>query len=181
MRKSSASKEESIRHHTSGGIFEVGSDYEQYSVSSANRFIKYIGKNPVVDLGCGDGAGTQVFVANGNPTTGVDVNKDKLDRVKGAKTVLTDFVSFLNKPVENIFMHHALEHYVDPDTVLKLIAKHLKPGGYCYIAVPKGGMVNSSHHVAFDGIEEIIPPGLEVIETGEMTDGWEEYYVICQK
>lgn len=181
MKKINLTKEESLDRASGGGIFEVGSDYERYSVTSAKRFIEYIGKKPVVDMGSGDGAGTQVFVANGNPTTAVDINKTKLKRVKGAELVHTDFVSFLNKPVENIFMHHALEHYVDPEAVLQLISKHLKPGRYCYIAVPKNDEPHSSHHVAFESVEEIAPPGLKVIDSGETEGEWEEYYVICQQ
>lgn len=180
MRTSSLTPEETIERASGGGIFEVGSDYEKYSVASANKFIQYIGKKPVVDLGSGDGAGTQVFVANGNKATAVDVNKAKLHRIEGAELVNTDFVSYLNKPVDNIFMHHALEHYSDPPRVLKLISKYIKPGCYCYIAVPRNDTVHDSHFAAFDSLEEIFPPGLEIVESGETEGEWEEYYVIAK-
>lgn len=178
---SSASPEDSIRANANGGILEIGSEYEKYSVNSANRFIEYIDKQPVIDLGCGDGAATRVFVANGNPTTGVDVSKRKLDRVEGAKKVNTDFVNFLSKPVDNVFMHHSLEHYVRPGEVLGLIAKWLKPGCYCYIAVPMGGLIHSTHFAVFDAVDELLPPGLEIIKAEEITDGWGEYRVIARK
>lgn len=174
------SPDDSIRHNLEAWCFEVGSGYEKHSIRSAKKFIEYIGKRPVVDLGSGDGAGTRVFVENGNPTTAVDINLEKLERIKGAELVNEDFLTYLNKPVENIFMHHALEHFVGYQEVLDRIAEHLK--GYCYIAVPKGDQPHSVHHVAFGSVDEITPPGLEVVESGESDNtDWPEFWVIARK
>lgn len=176
------SPEESIRQNLDTWCFEVGSQFEEYSVKSAERFLKYIKKQAVIDLGSGDGAATRVFIENGNPTTAVDINQDKLDKIIGAKKVQADFVSFLSKPVDNLFFHHALEHCPNPDEVLELIGKHLKKDKYCYIAVPKNDHPHSVHHVAFESLDEIIPPGLEIIEGGESDNPtWPEYFVIAKK
>lgn len=184
MKKADMSKEDSIKDNLKGYCFEVGSDYEKYSRQAAELFITHIGRKPVVDLGAGDGAGTRVFVEHGNPTTAVDINPVKLNRIKGATLVNEDFETFLTKPVDNIFFHHALEHYTEPEKVLAKIAKHLKPGSFCYIAVPKGDHVHSVHHVAFENIEEIMPPGLELIDAGETDEGewlWPQYWTITKK
>lgn len=174
------SPEDSIQQNLDGWCLEVGSAYEKYSVKSAKKFIEYIGREPVVDLGSGDGAGTRVFVENGNPTIAVDINPTKLEKIKGAELVNEDFLTFLNKPVDNIFMHHSLEHFVNYQEVLDRIAEYLK--GYCYIAVPRGDHLHSVHHVAFESVEEIIPPGLEVVESGESDDSeWPEFWVIARK
>lgn len=181
MKRSNVSHDESIEQNLAGWCFEVGTEYEHYSTESAKRFLKYVGNEPVVDLGSGDGAATKVFVENGNATVAVDINPTKLERVNGAVKVLEDFVTYLQKPVDSIFMHHALEHYVNPEEVLELISKNLKPGCFCYIAVPMNDNPHSVHHVAFESVEEICPPGLRVIEAGELHKNWSEYYSITYK
>lgn len=181
MKKLNLSPQESIDENKDVWCYEVGTDYENYSIASAEEFITYIKKQPVADVGAGDGAATKVFVQNGNPTTAVDINSQKLDKVKGAKTVLGDFVSYFSKPVGNIFLHHSLEHYADPETVLTLIGKNLKRGCYCYIAVPKGDTPHSVHHVAFEGLEELYPPGLKIILSEERDEPWPQYVMIARQ
>lgn len=181
-RKQELTHQESIQDNLEKWCFEVGTIYENHSIKAATKFIKYIKKSPVVDLGAGDGAGTGVFIKNSNHTTAVDINPEKLMKIKGATLELTDFLGYLKKPVDNIFCHHALEHYVDYEKVLKAIGKWLKKGCYCYIAVPKNDTPHSVHHVAFDSYKEIIPPNTELIEHGESDDmAWPEYYVIVRK
>ena len=177
----SISHEESIVQNRNTWCLEVGSSYEEYSVNSANRFIKYIKKQPVVDLGSGDGAATNVFIKNGNKTTAVDINPEKLNCIDGAIKVETDFLTYLTKPLDNVFMHHALEHYVNYQQVLDAIGKYLKKNKYCYISVPKNDHVHSVHHVAFDSIEEIIPKGLELVASGSTDGAWQEYWIIARK
>lgn len=181
-RKQELTHDESIQDNLDKWCLEVGTVFEGHSVKAANKFLEYIKNSPVVDLGSGDGAGTNVFVKNGNPTTAVDINPEKLINIKGAKLQLTDFLGYLKKPVDNVFCHHALEHYVDYEKVLEAIGKWLKKGSYCYIAVPKNDEPHSVHHVAFDSHKELIPPKTEIIEYGESDDmSWPEYYVIVRK
>ncbi len=117
-----------------------------------------------------------------NDTTAVDINSTKLSKIKGAKTVQADFMTYLNKPVDNLFFHHCLEHCPNPEEILELIAKHLKKGSYCCIAVPKDDTPRSVHHVAFDSVEEICPPGLEVVEAQESdVPYWKQYIAITRK
>lgn len=182
MRKQNKSHEDSIQENLDVWCFEVGTNFENYSIEAAQKFIKYIGTEAVSDLGCGDGAATKVFVANGNPTTAVDINPDKLDKIEGAKKVETDFLTYLSKPVGNVFLHHSLEHYAYPEKVLSLLAKNVKKGAYCYIAVPKNDNPHSVHHVAFDSADELIPEGFEVIDISESdTPTWPEFAVITRK
>lgn len=181
MKTANLTPDESIDQNLSTWCFEVGSEYEAYSIKAANDFIKLIGKAPVVDLGCGDGAATQVFIDNGNPTTAVDINPEKLVKVK-ADVELTDFVTYLSKPVDNIFLHHSLEHYSDPKTVLKLIGKNLKPGCHFYIAVPKGDNLHSVHHAVFESVKELYPPETEILISREdNSPHWKQYVVVGRK
>lgn len=182
MRKLNVNTQQSINENLETWCFEVGTHYESYSKHAAERFISYIGNSPVVDLGAGDGAATKVFVANGNKTTAVDINAEKLGKIKGAKVVQADFVSYLSKPVDNVFMHHSLEHCPNPEEVLALISKWLKKGCYCFIAVPKDDTPHSVHHVAFDSVDEIQPPGLELVESIISNEKeWKQYIVIARK
>lgn len=156
-------EEESIRQNLENWCFEVGTTFEAGAKESARLFLEYIGKEPVVDLGCGDGAAISVFTENGNKVTAVDINPEKLNKVQGAKKVQQDFLTFLTKPVDNIFMHHSLEHFVNYEEVLKRISKHTK--GYCLIAVPNNDHVHSVHHVQFETVDDIIPPNMEQVKT----------------
>lgn len=182
-RTSGTSPEDAIQGNLGQWCYEVGSDYEEFSRKSAEKFIGYIGKKPVVDLGAGDGAATNVFVANGNPTTAVDINREKLDRIHDALTLEKDIVGFLEHyEVGNIFMHHVLEHIPNYQEVLDLIGKYLKKGRYVFISVPKGDKPHSVHYVAFDSVTEIMPPGLEVVESWDSNDpGWPEFGIIARK
>lgn len=182
MKISDISAEDSIEQNLNTWCFEVGSVFEQYSIKSAHRFLPYIKKKPVIDLGAGDGAATKVFIENGNKVTAVDINQSKLDKIQGGTVVKEDFLTFLSKPVDSIFFHHALEHFSKPQKVLDAIGKHLKKGCYAYIAVPKGDTPHSVHHVAFESVEELVPSNTEIIESGEVSTGeWPEYWVIVRK
>lgn len=174
--------EDSINDNLEHWCYEVGTHYEEFSKESAKRFIAYIKKQSVIDLGCGDGAATKVFIKNGNPTTAVDINPEKLNKITGATLVNKDFLTYLTKPVDNIFCHHALEHFVDYQQVLDRIGKYLKKGKYCYIAVPKNDKPHSVHHVAFESIDELLPPGLTLIDSGESDNKtWPEYWLIARQ
>lgn len=175
---------ESIEQNLAQWCYEVGTNYEEYSKQSVQRFIKYIGKQSVTDLGAGDGAATKEFIKNGNKVTAVDINKDKLKHVdQRADIICNDALSYLKYiTLGNVFCHHTIEHIVNYQEVLDTIAKKLQKGKYCYIAVPKGDHIHSVHHVAFDSVDEIIPPGLEVIEKWELDDNsWPEFGVIARK
>lgn len=182
-RTAKVTSEDSIQENLNTWCFEVGTEYEEYSRQSVARFIKYIGKETVIDLGAGDGAATNHFAKNGNKVIAVDINPHKLSEIKTAwHIVKQDFVTYLSKPIQHhIFMHHALEHCIDYDTVLELIGKNLAKGKYCYIAVPKDDTPHSVHHVAFDNAEELVPPNLEVIELIAHNQPQKEYIAITRK
>lgn len=181
MKRLNLTPEESMHQNLETYCFEVGSEYEEHSIEAAKHFIEYIGKKPVVDLGAGDGAATKVFVKNGNPTTAVDINQHKLDKIKGAKTIKQDFLTYLSKPVDNLFLHHCLEHFVNPEEVLKLISENLKKGCYVYIAVPKDDTPHSVHHVAFESLQELYPPNLKIMEVrASDKPTWKQYIVIAR-
>lgn len=169
MKLANLTKKESIANNLANFSFEMGSQYEQNSINSVNLFLSYIPSyNQVTDLGAGDGAASRQFMELDWEVTAVDINEEKLRSMPDAiTTVKEDFVTYLKKcdddSIPNIFCHHALEHYVDPEAVLKEIGRVLRPGGLCFIAVPAGGELESVHHVVFESADEIVPPGLEVV------------------
>lgn len=173
--------DESIKQNLETWCFEVGTHFEGYSIAAANEFIKYIGKQRVADVGAGDGAATKVFRKNGNPTVAVDINVHKLAEI-GGETEVADFITYLSKPLDNIFMHHSLEHYSDPATVLRILGDNLKQGKHFYIAVPKGDSLHSVHHAVFESLDELYPPRTEILEAREDNDThWPQYVVIGKK
>lgn len=183
-RKLDIDYKESVRQNLNEWCFEVGTEYERYSREAAEKFIEYIGKQSVVDLGAGDGAATKVFLENGNKVIAVDINKEKLSKIdQRADIICQDIKEYMKFVVlKNVFLHHTLEHIVDYQEILDQIGKKLVKGGYCYIAVPKDDKPHSVHHVAFDSIEELCPPGLEVVEQYESNvPYWKQYVVIARK
>lgn len=181
-RTSQITSENSIEENLNTWCFEVGTEFEEYSRKSVEKFINFIGKETVIDLGAGDGAATNHFAKNGNKVIAVDINAHKLAEIKTAwRVVEADFVTYLSKPIKHhIFMHHALEHCIDYNKVLELIGKNLAKGKYCYIAVPKDDEPHSVHHVAFDSAEELIPTGLDTIELIAQDEPQKEYVAITK-
>lgn len=153
--------EESIKGNLGGWCFEVGSEHEPHTRENAELFSQYLTNNKVVDFGAGDGAANKGF-PQGTEITAVDINQEKLDKNTAQTKINKDFVTYLKDvdSVDNLFMHHTLEHYVDYQTVLDLLAKKVK--GAIFIAVPARDEVHSSHHVSFGSVDEIVLPGFDI-------------------
>lgn len=172
--------EESMEEQLREFVLEAGTHYANSSRTAVERLLTHPITGKVVDLGCGDGAATAFF---GNmEVVGVDINQQKLDLNNLADTVNQDIVGYLREQdddsIDNIFSHHALEHLPNPQIVLDLIAKKLKPGGYIYLEVPANDHIHSVHHATFDSPDDLLPEGLERVEWGS---GHDEHYVIARK
>lgn len=183
MEKSNYSPEESIEHNLRTFTFEVGSQYEVFSRDSVELFDRYITSKRVIDLGCGDGAATKRFLELGYDVTGVDINNAKLMCMPDkAILIRTDFVTYLktlaDNSQDNIFCHHALEHFSQPEVVLAEISRVLKPGGWWFCAVPRNDGIYSVHHASFENVNELIPPNCQLVFQDHNEAGWR---VICQK
>jgi len=96
----------------------------------------------ILEIGCGFGD-LLVFLEPDFRTFGTDVSpeaiqsaKQKLHhtnlRVLPAEKTLT----LLSRPFDTVVACHVLEHLKNPDTVLGIIAKSIKPGGSLFVVMP---------------------------------------------
>lgn len=178
------SHEQSIKENLAVYTLEVGSSFEAMSIEAAQFLDRYTTVKQVVDLGCGDGAAFNEFTRLGYKVTGVDINPEKLKQIKGY-TVCNDFITYLkhlkSDSVENIFSHHALEHYPFYEQVLAEIARVLKPGGYSLIICPYEGGFRGTHHAVYSDPEHLLPPGFEPIITERKTRQEPEVWALGRK
>lgn len=161
--------------------FEVGTIFENHTKDLAKEYRKYIVGDEVVDLGSGDGAANKGF--KGLKITAVDINQDKLDKNTAQTKVCQDFITYLKgvESIPNLFMSHTLEHFVDPESVLKLLDKKVTKS--IFIAVPARDTPNSVHHVAFDSVDEITLPSftVEKAEERQHADLYEYVFIGVKK
>ena len=108
----------------------------------------------VLDVGCGQGVGLEVFKAAGLNPVGITLGDDaQVCRAKGFQVVEMD-LSFLDFPdgrFDLVWCRHALEHSVFPFFTLSEMHRVLKPGGVLYVEVPApdtacGHQTNPNHY-----------------------------------
>lgn len=177
----STTPEESMRQNLETWNFEVDTVFQNHTIEGAKLFLKYMKGDTVVDMGAGDGAANRAFKKL--HVTAVDINEVKLEKNTAQTKVCKDFVTYLDEVdgIDNVFMHHALEHYVDYGQVLELLAEKVK--GYVYIAVPAREGIHSVHHVAFEGVGELELPGFKTLLAKERKYGnlYEYVYIGVKK
>ncbi len=102
-------------------------------------FYSRSGTGRLLDLGCNEGRGLLIYKKNGFEAEGVELNEvaAKEARSKG-------FLVF-TMPLEEldpeylydvVVLSHVLEHSIEPDTMLKHVARLLKPDGQVWISCP---------------------------------------------
>lgn len=186
MIKSEISHEESVKENLETWCYEVGTRFEEVNKDAVQDFISFLHplEKTVYELGCGDGAAGKEFVKNGFITYGIDINQEKLDKYPGIR-IRYDIFDLLKKYADNsltnIFTHHALEHMINADEIIKEISRVLRPGGTYYAIVPAKDYLHSVHHVVFESVEELLPPGLEVLELKEQFRSEAEYKCVARK
>jgi len=155
---------------------EVDTPFAELAESAAREYMPYVKGNHIVDLGCGEGVATKVFLDNGFEVTAVDIHPEKLAMVDDrAKKLQLDMLEFLQQNnFTNVFCHHALEHTPQYQAVLKLLSK----AKTCLIVVPALDTVHSVHYVAFADKKDIIPPKSNVVLNEQRERHTHEYWCI---
>ncbi|MDB5441678.1 MAG: Methyltransferase type 11 [Phenylobacterium sp.] len=93
----------------------------------------------VLDVGCGQGVGLELFKAAGLQPLGITLGPDvEACRAKGLDVVEMDlsFLDFEDGRFDMVWCRHALEHSVFPFFTLSEMHRVLKPGGVLYVEVP---------------------------------------------
>lgn len=93
----------------------------------------------VLDVGCGQGVGLQVFRDAGLSPLGVTLGPDaEVCRAKGFDVAEMDlsFLDFEDGRFDMVWCRHALEHSIFPFFTLSEMARVLKPGGVLYVEAP---------------------------------------------
>jgi 2-polyprenyl-3-methyl-5-hydroxy-6-metoxy-1,4-benzoquinol methylase len=89
----------------------------------------------VLDFGCGGGTEAAEMAEHGaRRVIGVDIDEESLERarqqaVRRGVDDRTSFARTTDEPVDVIISLDAFEHFQDPDTILRIMADLLRPGG----------------------------------------------------
>ena len=94
-----------------------------------------------VELGCGDAFTMELFAELGMAGIGVDyapvaLEAAKAKRLPGASYLEADFLKLDLKREPFVLLLNVLEHFKDDASILKLMNRYLKVGGYLGLAMP---------------------------------------------
>lgn len=93
----------------------------------------------VLDVGCGQGVGLEMFKAAGLEAVGITLGPDvAVCRAKGLDVREMDlsFLDFEDAQFDLVWCRHALEHSIFPFFTLSEMHRVLRPGGVLYVEVP---------------------------------------------
>ena len=102
-------------------------------------FHRMKGSGRLLDVGCNEGRGLQIYRANGFDAEGLELNEvaAKEARAKGF-TVYAEAVEVFQpeQPYDVVVLSNVLEHSLDPKNMLFHVHRILKPGGQVWISCP---------------------------------------------
>lgn len=97
------------------------------------------GSGRLLDVGCNEGRGLQIYLDNGFVVEGLELNElAAIEARKGGFRVYTDPIETLQPkdPYDIVVLSNVLEHSLDPKDMLTHVARILKPGGQVWISCP---------------------------------------------
>ena len=102
-------------------------------------FHRVRGSGRLLDVGCNEGRGLEIYRRNGFDVEGLELNERSANiaRRKGF-TVHTDLLEDFRPEAayEVVVVSNVLEHSLDPRAMLTHISRVLKPGGHVWISCP---------------------------------------------
>ncbi len=112
--------------------------------------LRWIGSGKtVVDVGCGDGSISERIRLEGNDVTGLDF-AEALGAARRYPKVKTQAgeahrLPFPDASFDVCFAGEIIEHYEDPDSLVKEWTRVLKPGGSLIVTTPDGREASLKH------------------------------------
>ena len=161
--------------------------YQNLLKESIDWMLETVGSpKTLLDLGCGDGWGTE-YMQSKLPNTkvvGGDIDRNKLS-VADNHGVIVQYqdMHFLDGEWDVIFCVHTLEHSYDIKKALKSIQNSFKDKLYLIVPIEKEFPEANPSHTQWVEDPKIIKDELEceILFEEVKTRGGPEYWLICQK
>ncbi|MCP3873870.1 MAG: class I SAM-dependent methyltransferase [Desulfobacteraceae bacterium] len=102
-------------------------------------FHSYKGTGRLIDIGCNEGKGIEIYSKNGFDVEGFEINKNaaEIAKRKGFEVYTGNLETFSSpKHYDIAVLSHVLEHSKNPENMILNISKILKPKGLLLISVP---------------------------------------------
>lgn len=109
---------------------------------------KIVLKNPILDLGCGEGKFSSTIFSRGRVDIGLDISKDDVSKAKKSTTYKGVIVGdaralpFRNESFNVVFSNSVVEHILGIDKVLAETSRVLKKDGMFIFTVPSNQFGN---------------------------------------
>ena len=105
----------------------------------------------VLDIGCGEGKHSDIFLSAGKDVTAVDYGESPyfLNNHSRIKAIVADFNTYeFDRQFDCVWCCHVLEHQLNPHNFLKKVHSVLKEGGVLCITVPPAKQRIGGGHVS---------------------------------
>jgi len=105
----------------------------------------------VLDIGCGEGIHSEIFLQNGKQVTGIDYGRSCYFEKNSGKfnSVIADFNTYeFGLEYDCVWCSHVLEHQININAFLKKVFSVLKEGGILALTVPPMKSVIVGGHVS---------------------------------
>lgn len=146
----------------------------QRHLTAYNFLLPFVHGRKVVDLGCGEGYGTDILATAAREAVGVDLAPEAVYHAR--KTYRREGLRYDYRDIYDTGLKagsfdvavslQVIEHMHEPDRFMREAARLLRPGGLCVITTPNGDIlspgceqpVNPFHIFEFDapGFEEFL-------------------------
>lgn len=143
-------------------------------VRTVSPFIK---GGRALELGCSDGYMTQMLAAQVDHLDVVDGSKSFLEAARSRGLQNVNYIYSLFEEFEPelqydyVFASFILEHVLDPQTVLAMLKRVLKPGGTLFVTVPNARALSRQLAMHMDLI-----PDLKALTSNDLVNGHRRVY-----
>lgn len=110
-------------------------------------FLKVVPPNSkVLDLGCGNGRGSNLLVSSGMRVLGVDVSYDALRKAREldgtfptVQGICDAALPFRRESFDVVYCTEVIEHVMDPQVLVRECFRVLRPSGTLFVSAPYHG------------------------------------------